>query len=114
MSEHQPAVREYDKVKYSDKDLWWATTKVSVAVFFMAMIYFRFISVELTQQGIKQEQKEITSKLVTAIELLSNKDNENVNYLNDRMDKKTKRIEDDVLKLWSEIEELKLPNTDKD
>jgi len=114
MSEQQPKVREYDKVKYSDKDLMWATSKVAVAVFFLTMIYFRFLAMEMNQETVTTQQNEHTSQLATAIKLLNAKDNENVVYLNDRMDKKTKRIEDDVLKVWGELEKLKLPNSDKD
>tara|TARA_R110000772_G_scaffold76279_1_gene164897 strand:- start:23 stop:370 length:348 start_codon:yes stop_codon:yes gene_type:complete len=112
--EHQPKIREYDKVKYSDKDLMWATSKVAVSVFFLAMIYFRFLAMEITQEAVTSQQNEHTTQLATAIKLLSDKDNENIDYLNDRMDKKTKRIEDDVLKVWGELEKLKLPNSDKD
>ena len=27
----QPKIREYDKVKYSDKDMWWARNKLNRA-----------------------------------------------------------------------------------
>jgi hypothetical protein len=114
MSEVQPKVREYDKVKYSDKDMWWATTKVGIACFVILGIYFRFLSVEITQKAISTQQEILTEQLTTTIDLLSSKDTENVNYLNDRMDKKTKRIEDDVNRVWAELEKLKLPNSDKD
>jgi hypothetical protein len=125
MSEHQPKVREYDKVKYSDKDMWWANSKVAIAVFAIALIYARFLSVETTQVAISEQQQAMTEQMGTAIELLRENDISNVEYLNDRMDKKTKRIEDDLEKtkidskidkekIWAEIEKLKLPNTDKD
>lgn len=109
----QPKVREYDKVKYSDKDMWWASSKTAIAVFVIALIYARFLSVETTQVIVTEQQVLITEQLVTALELLHKNDATNLNFLNDRIDKKTARIEGDVEKLWEEIEFLRLPNSDK-
>ena len=111
--ENSKEIREYDKVKYSDKDMWWASTKIAIAAFFLTSIFFRFETVEKTQGVIKQSQTDVTNQVVEAIQLLSNQDSENVEYLNERVDKKTKRIEEDAIKIWAEIEKLKLPNTDK-
>jgi len=96
-------IREYDKIKYSDKDMWWAMSKVAIFSFVLLGIYFRFIQVE-KNQGITLEYQ---IELETLIE-------EKVVYLNDRMDKKTGRIEVDVTKLFEEVEKLKLPNTDEE
>lgn len=94
-------IREYDKIKYSDKDMWWAMSKVAIFSFVLMGIYFRFLQVE-KNQGITFEHQIELENLIE----------QKVIYLNDRMDKKTKRIEDDVIKLFEEVEELKLPNTD--
>ncbi len=110
----QPKVREYDKIKYSDKDMWWANSKIAIAVFVVALIYSRFLSVETTQISITEQQETMTEQMAIAIELLHENDKKNVDYLNDRINKKTGRIEDDVDKLWTEVEKLRLPNSDNE
>ena len=42
-------IREYDKPLYSQKDLWWAMTKLGAALFVLFNIYFRFVVVEEAQ-----------------------------------------------------------------
>jgi|TARA_R110000851_G_scaffold848_4_gene2914 hypothetical protein len=110
----QPKVREYDKVKYSDKDMWYASSKTAIAVFVIALIYARFLSVETTQVTVTEQQVAITEQMVTALKLLHDNDKINIDFLNDRIDKKTARIEADVIALWKEIDDLRLPNSDNE
>lgn len=82
---------EMDKPEYSKKDVWWIVTKTAIAVFMLTMIYARFLSME--------------REIVTL--------RDDVQYTNERVDKKTSRVEEGVNKNKSEIDKLKLPNTDK-
>ena len=41
---------EYDQPKFSVKDMWWANTKVAIATFVIAGIYFQFVQVRDLQQ----------------------------------------------------------------
>ena len=92
---------EANKPEYSKKDMWWAVSKTAVATFILAGIFFRFIAVEDTQKEVLAGQVEL-KKLIEA---------KNV-YTNDRVDKKTDRIQQDVDRNFKEIEKLKIHNTD--
>ena len=85
----------------------WANSKVAIGAFFLAMIYSRFLSVETKQDTYEVTQDAIVVQMTEAIELLRQNDDKNVEYLNGRIDKKTKRIEEDVTNIYKEIEMLK-------
>jgi len=86
---------ELEKPEFSKKDMWWANSKIAVAVFVLSGIFFRFEHVEeLLFQQVKTHQSEI-------------------DYVNDRMDKKTKRNEDRIVDLEKAVEKLKQPNSNK-
>lgn len=109
----EPKIREYDKVKYSDKDMWWANSKMAIVVFTIALIYARFLSVETTQVIVTEQQSAMTEQLVSSLKLLHDNDKLNSDFLNDRMDKKTARIESDVLLLWKEVNKLRRIDSNK-
>lgn len=122
--EHQPKIREYDKVKYSDKDMWWAITKTAFACFVVLAIYFRFIVVEDNQKAIQTSQETDKAELlkeITNIHAMYSEDKVDIyDAINSkdaaqrlRLDTKTNRIEKDNIRLWTEVNRLKLPNTDK-
>ena len=99
MTEHR--IKEYDKVKYSDKDLWWTTTKVAVGCFFILGIYFRFLVVENTSLEFKKEIEGIRDEFD-----VKNRET------NRRLDTKTDRNKGYIDENKSDINELKKPNTD--
>ena len=107
-------IKEYDKIKYSDKDLWWATTKVAIMCFVVLGIYFRFLVVEKTQQDIKEVQDngviEFQQKIDGIVYDLTEKNTET----NRRIDTKTDRNKGYIDKNTKDIETLKLPNTDNE
>lgn len=121
--ENQPKVREYDRVKYSDKDMWLAMTKVGFALFFVFGIYFRFIVVEDNQKSDRETQKVIVENLLTELESIHKihtKDNieiyarikEKDDAQRLRLDTKTKRNKEAIDKNTIDINKLKQPNTD--
>ncbi len=120
-----PKIREYDKIKYSDKDMLLANSKLAVAIFVIAGIYFRFIIVEDNQTALIEAQKKATTAFLKEIEDIHKKSHEDKtaiyaqikekdDYQRLRLDTKTKRIEADSDKIWKEIDKLKLPNSDKE
>ena len=95
--------KDYDKAKYSQKDLWWAIGKVAVGVVFLTTIYYEFRDGQAKQLSDEQEFLEIRQLI---------KDSEH--YTNDRIDKKTDRNKEIIDKNTNDIETLKLPNSDNE
>ena len=87
--------KDYDKARYSQKDLWWAIARTATAVAISSLFYYEM----------KSDQKAQAEDDIKFLELREYIDSEN-EYTNSRMDKITGRNKES-------IEKLKLPNTDK-
>lgn len=116
--------KEYDKIKYSEKDVFWAVTKSCTVLTVLLFVYFRFLIVETNTKTIKISQDADRETLIEALKVISeNRDDDKVNIYrtmnekdantNRRLDTKTDRIESSVIKLQDEVDKLKEPNTDK-
>lgn len=87
---------------WNSKQMWKALTATAVGVFFVTMIYYEFRD--------SQKQQLLDTEKFVELEALINDVEANTN---ERMDRKTARIEEDVKGNASEIEKLKQPNSDK-
>lgn len=112
MSEHQPKIREYDKIKYSDKDLWWAVSKTAVASFIVVGIFFRFLTVENVQlshiEALELLKEELLSTEKRIMIRLNEKDAEQTR----RLDTKTSRNKSYIDENSKAIEKLEEPYSD--
>ena len=58
---------EYDQPKFSVKDMWWANTKVAIATFVIAGIYFQFVQVrdlQTVEHATMKERTEYINKRI--------------------------------------------------
>ena len=107
-------VKDYDKKKYSQKDMWWAIGRIVVATYFVTMIYYEFRDGQRIQNEIKDIQKEgikeFEEELKDVYIHVNNKDTET----NRRLDTKTDRNKGYIDKNSKDIETLKQPNSDNE
>lgn len=84
-------IKDYDKKKYSQKDMWWAIGRIVVATYFVTMIYYEFRDGQRIQNEIKDIQKEgikeFQKELIEVYIYFNDKDIET----NRRLDIKTER-----------------------
>jgi len=107
-------IKDYDKKKYSQKDMWWAIGRIVVATYFVTMIYYEFRDGQRIQNEIKNIQEngmiEYEEKIDVVYIYFNDKDTET----NRRLDIKTERNKGHIDKNAEDIEKLQEPNTDKE
>ncbi len=92
---------EINEVKFSMKDMWWANTKVAIATFVIAGIYFQFVQVRDTQVISHKTMKERTEYVNMRIDT---KHSAQQKYIEEN----NKSQNDNMNAIWVVINEMQL------
>ena len=94
-----------NEAKFSMKDMWWANTKVAVATFVIAGIYFQFVQVKETQVLEHQTMKDRTEYVNGRI---NTKHAAQQKYIEDN----DKALKDNLDNVWTVLSELQRNGSD--
>lgn len=92
--EHQ---KDYDKLRYSQRDIYAIIAKTIVPIIALVLIYARFLNVENNQKEIVKDIKELKIKIDEEKGKMYRHVSEKEEEMTGRLNRKTERIEKDIL-----------------
>lgn len=95
--------QEMNTAKFSMKDMWWANTKVAIATFVIAGIYFQFIQVRDTQVS---EHETMVARTEYVNERINTKHSAQQKYIEEN----NAAQNDNMNKIWEVINKIQTEN----